>query len=171
MAASTVSLFPSLATDATSEWSTSTYWAAATTPTTSRCTPPSAQRPITFVGAGSNKIGFKSVSYGVTLANRGNFIGKTGYIGFGFPDPTKASQTDFGWAEFSESGNQATLTLINAAFDNTGAAIRVGDVPESTSVGLLAAGACGLGLWRRQAAQRRIARGRGSAAGVAATVA
>ena len=111
-----------------------------------------------------------SKSKGLSTSHRGNFINKTGYLGFEFTDPNNAAQTDFGWVRIGENAHQTALTIFSAAYDNTGAPILAGAVPESTSVGLLAAGACGLGLWRRQAAQRRAARGRTGAAGAAGPV-
>ena len=113
----------------------------------------------TFIGAGANRIGFRSVSSGYLIANNGNFSGRTGYIGFSFTDPTTSTQTDYGWAQITESGNQATLTLVNAAYDNTGAAIKTGQtaatVPEPGSLGLLAGGAGCLAAWRLRSRKRK----------------
>ena len=137
----------------------------------------SAGRTFTTVTANSRFGGDRQIGYYGSfspMVNTGNFVNKTGYLGFKFTDPTKSTQTDFGWVRIGENYNQTQLTIYAAAYDNSGLGLLAGTtttVPESTSVGLLAAGACGLGLWRRQSAQRRAVRGRSGGAEVAATVA
>ncbi len=84
--------------------------------------------------------------------------GVPGYIGFQFQ---KNGATLYGWAEVvMTSGEKFGDFQINSwAFDDTGAPIQVGVVPEpaATGVGLgaLALGAAGVIRWRKNRAQQR----------------
>jgi hypothetical protein len=98
-----------------------------------------------FMASGPFKIGRYSFSDG-NQTNNGYFHGQTGYLGFKFTDPTNSAVTDYGWAEITESANQNTLTLVNAAYD-IGGPIITGQVPEPGSLALLAGGAGCLAAW------------------------
>lgn len=76
--------------------------------------------------------------------------GEAGYMGFRFnPEGT----TLYGWAEIILSGGSSgNFEVLRWAYEDSGAAIQVGAIPEpaSTGVGLgvLALGAAGLRRWR-----------------------
>lgn len=79
----------------------------------------------------------------------------TGFIGFKFND---GSGVQYGWARLTMdgSGNGNTFTLVDFAYGDPGDQVMTGQttaVPEPGSLGLLAAGAAGLLLWRRQRAK------------------
>ncbi len=74
-------------------------------------------------------------------------FGNTSYLGFQF-NPS-GSLTLYGWAEVTfTADNQGSITVHRWAYDDSGAAIQVGAVPEpaaaATGLGLLALGAAGL---------------------------
>jgi hypothetical protein len=105
-----------------------------------------------FIAPGGARIGaYNFVSSGLQR-NYGFFHGQTGYLGFKFTDPTNSAVTDYGWAEITESANQNTLTLVNAAYD-IGGPILAGQVPEPGSLALLASGAGCLAAWRLRRAK------------------
>ncbi len=63
-----------------------------------------------------------------------------------------ASNTHFGWVRLEVDADNAVYTVIDAAYEDTpGLAIEAGSlvsIPEPSSLGLLAAGALGLSLYR-----------------------
>ena len=74
------------------------------------------------------------------------------YIGFQFLNEG-TGQINFGWAHFELGATQGAQprTLIEFAFDSSGAPIAVGAIPEPTTLGLLglaAMGALGVRAWR-----------------------
>lgn len=77
--------------------------------------------------------------------------GESGYIGFQF---RPASTTFYGWAEviLTEGGDTGTFEIVQWAYDNTGANIQTGAIPEpavvATGLGALVLGAAGLRRWR-----------------------
>lgn len=78
------------------------------------------------------------------------------YVGFRFLNES-TGQIDFGWMQFSLSTTvSAQPRLIVAyAYDNTGAGINVGAVPEPSTfalLGVMAAGALGVREWRKRKA-------------------
>jgi hypothetical protein len=108
-----------------------------------------------FVGSGNERIGFCAAT-AFRTEDEGNFFGEPpGYLGFSFTDPHNSAQTDYGWAEISESSHQNTLTLVNAAYNESGGPIMAGEVPEPGSLALLASGAGCLAAWRLRSRQRQ----------------
>jgi hypothetical protein len=81
------------------------------------------------------------------------------YLAFKFKDSTQVgSPVYYGWIDASLSnpltGSGPDLTIFSYAYDNTGAKIPMGAVPEPAPVGLMALGALTLGVkgirsWRR----------------------
>lgn len=73
-------------------------------------------------------------------------------IGFRFLNEG-TNQLNFGWARYSFAGtfNGQPRSIVEYAYDNTGAGVQAGVVPEPTGLALLAAGALGLVARRRTA--------------------
>lgn len=79
------------------------------------------------------------------------------YLSFSFRDTDQGNAQFYGWVEISLSNSTSTdpnVTLYGYAYDNTGAQIATGEVPEPSSAALLALGALtfgakGLRSWRR----------------------
>jgi hypothetical protein len=80
--------------------------------------------------------------------------GSTGYVGFQFdPDGIAGAQTFYGWAQMKVGGGASgNGNVISWAYDDTGAPIQAGAVPEPGSLALLALGAAGVASWRRRPA-------------------
>jgi hypothetical protein len=84
------------------------------------------------------------------------------YLPFKFGDgPAPGNQVYYGWIDASLSnpqvGSGPDVTIFGYAFDNTGAPLPMGAIPEPAPVGLLAIGALtfgakGLRAWRRNRA-------------------
>ncbi len=64
--------------------------------------------------------------------------GTTGYAGVQFDDPV-THQTNYGWVLITY-GDDKSVTLVNFAYDTTGAAILAGAIPEPSSWALILAG-------------------------------
>ena len=87
--------------------------------------------------------------------------GGTGYIGFKFVAAN--GQTDYGWMRISIDptlflNQQNSAVVIDWAYNNTGAPIMAGQIPEPSSLALafLGSGAVGLALWRQQRARKQV---------------
>jgi hypothetical protein len=80
------------------------------------------------------------------------------YIGFRFLDESD-STLKFGWAHFSlgTTGGAQPRTLIEYAYESTGASIRVGAVPEPSAFALMSLGGMGLVALGRRRQQRAAA--------------
>ncbi len=85
------------------------------------------------------------------------------YILFEFKDSTQGNAMLYGWAEVSlfnaniSSSEGPEVTVWRYAYDNTGAPLASGSVPEPSSAALLVLGALALGskglrLWRSRSA-------------------
>jgi len=85
-------------------------------------------------------------------------VGSTGYIGFRFdPESVAGVQTWYGWAQMSIGNNVDTNgSVVSWAYDDSGAGITVGAIPEPSSLAALAMGAVGL-LTIRQRRARTVA--------------
>lgn len=101
---------------------------------------------------GSNFSGFTQGRFG---AVRDFTSGSPGFIGFAFD----AGGTElYGWANVTfDVGFNGSATINEWAYENMGNSIMVGQtssmsaaVPEPSSLGMLALGACGLAAWRRR---------------------
>lgn len=81
-----------------------------------------------------------------------NFNSSNNLIGFRFQNEG-TGQLNYGWARYSLSGalNAAPRAVVEYAYDDTGAGVQAGIVPEPTGLALLAAGALGLVARRRTA--------------------
>lgn len=74
-------------------------------------------------------------------------FGSDGYIGFRF-NPS-GSQQLYGWGHVTISADRTVLTLVDWAYENTGAPIHAGEIPEPTTSLLLTGGLFFSALWRR----------------------
>jgi hypothetical protein len=83
-----------------------------------------------------------------TNANWG--LGTTGYLGYKFE--ISPGQVRYGWArvQVNTTGGGVPMTLIDMAYETSGAGIPAGAVPAPGSVALLALGAAGLAGRRRK---------------------
>jgi hypothetical protein len=112
--------------------------------------------------------GVFGVLYGLMSNNgaNGNFASTTAYMGFQFPGDTGTPGTQYGWAKVrvnNVSATQVQLKILEWAYDDSGAAISVGDtggggaspvsasLPENLApLTLLGLGAAGLAAFRRR---------------------
>jgi len=84
----------------------------------------------------------------------GDFNGATAYMGFRFLGDTGAGGDQYGWALIRGdiTGSDIRLNILEWAFDDSGAAIQVGAIPEpgTNLLALLSLGAVGLVAFRRR---------------------
>ena len=101
-------------------------------------------------------------SSGGAVYNYGNFQkAGTQYLGFDFKN--SAGNTEYGWMSVTfnttaYAAGTSALTVTGIAYDNTGLPVRIGSLvavpePGAMALGCLAAGAVGLGFWRRKRAE------------------
>jgi len=129
--------------------------------------------------AAHNASFFATMAYGGGFAHSKFLNGGTGFIGFRF---NGGSGIEYGWARVNMTGNVANasptnsgdrltsinaqhlgrrgidapgngFTLIDYAWGDVGTAITAGQIPEPSSLGLLAVGAAGLLAWRKRRAK------------------
>jgi len=83
------------------------------------------------------------------------------YLAFRFQDSTKQNAWRYGWVELSEhfpaSGGGPEVTIFGSAWEDSGAQVATGVVPEPSTASLMALGALTLGAagirsWRRKRA-------------------
>jgi hypothetical protein len=90
-----------------------------------------------------------------TLAYGGGYVHSqwlskgTGFVGFRF---NGGAGIEYGWARLTmlAGAPDNSFLLVDYAWADPGTAIVTGQIPEPGSLGLLAIGAAGLLLWRRQ---------------------
>jgi hypothetical protein len=79
--------------------------------------------------------------------------GSTGYAGFSFDN---AGTTNYGWIQIQLGAGLDDFTVIEFAYDTTGAPIGIGSVPEPGTAILLALGLAGLSLFSRKRPSSRL---------------
>jgi hypothetical protein len=85
--------------------------------------------------------------------NNGSLFPTSGpgaYYGFRFRNEALGNQVENGWARVTVPSTGTPGTLFEYAYENTGASITAGAVPEPGSISLLALGAVGLLARRRR---------------------
>lgn len=75
--------------------------------------------------------------------------GTSGYVGFSFEN---AGTVNYGWLAVTYNDASQTLVIGDFAYENSGASIAAGAIPEPSSLGLLVLGASGLLARRRRQA-------------------
>jgi len=75
--------------------------------------------------------------------------GTSGYLGFSFDN---SGTTNYGWLAVTYNDASQTLVIGDFAYENSGASISAGAIPEPSSLGLLVLGASGLLARRRRQA-------------------
>lgn len=102
---------------------------------------PSAMSFYTAITGSSGFAWRMKTSSGSATYSGGHFLGQRGYIGVRFADPTNPEQLNYGWIDFEANSDVTTGTIYGWAYDNTGAGIGAGQVPEPSSLALCALGA------------------------------
>jgi hypothetical protein len=100
----------------------------------------------TYANAGST-----TISAGTPL----NLNSSNNYMGFRFINETMANQVQYGWLQvtLSTTAQGQPRAVVSYAYENSGAPITVGAVPEPSTMallGVMAAGALGVRAWRKR---------------------
>ncbi|MBS0660765.1 MAG: PEP-CTERM sorting domain-containing protein [Verrucomicrobia bacterium] len=92
---------------------------------------------------------FGSMAYGSANPNAQFNNSNGGLLGLSFP---AGGNTLYGWVRVNINQTSGTFTIVDYAYQTSpGTAINAGAIPEpSVTLGLLAAGAAGLGIYRRR---------------------
>jgi hypothetical protein len=106
----------------------------------------------TLISAAS---GFGSGAGETTGITAFNLNSSNNLVGFRFQNEAAANQIQYGWMRISLSGTSGgqPRAIVEYAYDNTGAGIAAGAVPEPSSMallGVMAAGALGVRAWRKR---------------------
>jgi len=113
---------------------------------------------------GLYKTGFVGISNSYNGAHFPNAYDHQ-YLAFRFQNSTKGNAWNYGWIELSEhfpaSGGGPQVTIFGSAYDDSGAQIATGIVPEPSAASLMAFGALTLGAagvrsWRRKRAEAKV---------------
>lgn len=88
---------------------------------------------------------FGSMAYGAGNPNAQFNTVNGAYLGLSF---ASGSNVFYGWVRVTIDNQSGTFIVNDWAYENTGAGIAAGAVPAPGALGLLAAGASGLGLMR-----------------------
>lgn len=106
----------------------------------------------TTIGPSSNSFfATTSLAYGANNPNAQFNNANPGLIGFRFTQSD--ASTAYGWLRVRINNAAGTFTLVDWAYDNAGNPVQAGVVPEPSTLatlGLLASGAAGLGIYRRR---------------------
>jgi hypothetical protein len=116
------------------------------------------------IGPASTFIGQPSQFGFMNNATVGDWVpAGSGYMGIEFKEPgVNGGATVYGWVQISKTiagdpprNGPTGITFVDWAYDNSGASITAGNVPEPSSLALLATGATGLFVRRGRAKLRR----------------
>lgn len=88
---------------------------------------------------------FGSMAYGASNPNAQFNTASNKFLGLSF---ASGANVYYGWVRVSINNAAGTFTVHDWAYENSGAGIQTGAVPAPGALGLLAAGASGLGLMR-----------------------
>lgn len=101
--------------------------------------------------------GFGSGSIETTGPTAAQLNSSNNIIGFRFQNELAANQTQYGWMRISLAGTTGAQprAIVEYAYENSGAGILAGAVPEPSTfalLGVMAAGALGVREWRKRKA-------------------
>lgn len=88
---------------------------------------------------------FGSMAFGASNPNAQFNNAQNAFLGLSF---ATGGGTRYGWVRLSIDNSAGTFTVHDWAYENSGAGIHAGAVPAPGALGLLAAGATGLGILR-----------------------